>query len=822
MSNHGFFIFFTMSVFALLFSVSARASVITVCPSGCNLTTIQDAINNATSWDEVRLIDTTEYNENVIVNKSVILTSNASFPTIWSDSNAATITITVGNVTISNLKIKYNGTTYFPLTAINASSVQNISILANNVSTTGLYSTAIALVATNQSIVSNNTISASGGSSNNNYGVLLWNTTQDVVQFNHLTTDGDFGNYGIYLVNAINNTIQNNEISTSGTGYDNSGIYLANVSTLNTLQSNNISTNGTYDNLGIVVFLSNNNTVDQNIISTNGSSGINVGITIYSVGNIITNNKISTNGNGNNNFGISANTNVSFIVGNNITTSGGNSNFGIDLPISSSLNILTNNIISTSGGINNHGINFYSAPNNVFKSIKISTGGNQSYGVLLAIDSNNNQFNNTNITTSGNLSHGIFFDTSKNNTFFDSIINASEFSNQIVLNGTLSGYNNYVVNSTFNTTDINVTSPDVKTKLFNAYYLDVRVTDNNGAPLSSATVSASHTTSSLDSEDPIYGSFSTTTTSSGYIPRQILSQFVVNGTYDLSLPFSLQSYFVSASKSTCCNPSSSLVTLNSSKNITITLTAISGGGGGGGGGGSTSLNWSNVPSFIEVNQSFSNTSTLTLANTGTLSTANVSINLTGVDKSWYSIVPDFITNVSGSSSNVIIINFTIPRSGTVGDYNLTINASGSVSASKNFTLRVVPFIQASNVTNETAWAAILSANTTIIQAQQKGLNVSGAEIKLSSAIQAFNAGNFTSAKQQAEDAQTEAQNIINSAPAPNLIQIPQWVYDNLQLIIVAGATLLILVVAGIAIRRRGNKSFSELRSKLDTFKRKTY
>ena len=234
------------------------------------------------------------------------------------------------------------------------------------------------------------------------------------------------------------------------------------------------------------------------------------------------------------------------------------------------------------------------------------------------------------------------------------------------------------------------------------------------------------------------------------------------------------------------------------------------------------LSWPNVPSVIEANQSSTNLTTFTLVNNGTTSTSNVSINLTGLDSSWYNITPNFISNVSGSSNNKINVTFNIPTSASLGDYNLTINASGSITASKNFTLRVVPYVQQSTETNATAWAAIQSANATIIQAQQKGLNVSSAVSKFNSALDAYNSGNFTLAKQQAVDAQTDAQNVINAAPAPNPFQIPQWVYDNFQLILIAGVGILVLAIAAVAVKKRGHKNFSDLRNKLDTFKRTTY
>ncbi len=60
----------------LIFLSPVEAAIIEVC-STCSQTTVQGGINLASNGDEVRITDSREYNETVIVNRSVNLSSNA-------------------------------------------------------------------------------------------------------------------------------------------------------------------------------------------------------------------------------------------------------------------------------------------------------------------------------------------------------------------------------------------------------------------------------------------------------------------------------------------------------------------------------------------------------------------------------------------------------------------------------------------------------------------------------------------------------------------------------------------------------------------------
>ena len=153
-------IIFPIICFLIIIS-SAKASVYSVCSSGCNFNSIQAAINGVSNGDEVRITDSREYNETLNIDKSIILAGYLGacyasciptiFPTVFFAGNSSTINITADNVAISNLKIKYNGTnsSRFP---IEVRSRNNITITNNIILNFGTFNDAgIYFSATNSS-----------------------------------------------------------------------------------------------------------------------------------------------------------------------------------------------------------------------------------------------------------------------------------------------------------------------------------------------------------------------------------------------------------------------------------------------------------------------------------------------------------------------------------------------------------------------------------------------------------------------------------------------------------------------------------------------
>ncbi|HOS83245.1 MAG TPA: hypothetical protein PK445_11025, partial [Methanolinea sp.] len=64
------FIFPVAIVMTMLLVMPAMAETWTVCPSGCNFTTIQEAINAASEGDTI-LVMAGEYHEHIVVNKTL-------------------------------------------------------------------------------------------------------------------------------------------------------------------------------------------------------------------------------------------------------------------------------------------------------------------------------------------------------------------------------------------------------------------------------------------------------------------------------------------------------------------------------------------------------------------------------------------------------------------------------------------------------------------------------------------------------------------------------------------------------------------------------
>ena len=502
--------------------------------NGC-YETVQEAINSASGYQTVLIINSTEYNESIVVNRTgLTLTSNTSiFPTIFSDSPNlvpfnATVNITkaIHNVTITKLAIKYNGTAPFTQ-AIASRSVNNITIR---------------------------------------------NLTAETLR-------GTRDNYGIYFFNVTNSTIDNVTVITNGTGPNDNGIYLFSFSLRNNVTRSVITTNGTSGGNGIVLSSSSNfNNISSNSIQTSGSLGQNMGIQILiASGNTVVSNSIRTAGTGNNHgVFLQSGSSSNNIESNIISTSGSlNGNMGISLSPGSSNNVV-GNIINTYGPSLNHGIILQSGSNsNTFISNSIYANGtsSQNMGIRVDLGSNNNYFLSNNITTNTSVSpsnYGIYISVSENNTFVDSFINAA-FSYDVFLNGSHETKNNYFVNVSFNKSDINATAASVRTKLFVQYRADVYVVDGNGNQLSSATVFGND--SSVPNDENPTSNFSVLTNSSGQIAMQILTEFLANGTYQNGNYIYFTNYTINASK-TGYAQNSTKINLTESRNITLTLTAI--------------------------------------------------------------------------------------------------------------------------------------------------------------------------------------------------------------------------------------------------------
>ena len=223
--------FFLMAFLTSLVLISfTSASTIYVDDSGAgDYLKIQDAINNANQSDTIYVYSGT-YNENIILNKTVVLTGENRANTIINgvSSNKHAIEIIVNGVDISGFTIKNNA----------GLSTHKACIFFNSVSSCN---------------ISNNIVK------NGENGIYLVGSSGSSINGN--TVEDNNAN-GIHLSASSENTISGNVIKNN----DGLGIYFYASSSSNTVSQNSISGNHLY---GIRLVSSNGNTFHHNTFSEN-------------------------------------------------------------------------------------------------------------------------------------------------------------------------------------------------------------------------------------------------------------------------------------------------------------------------------------------------------------------------------------------------------------------------------------------------------------------------------------------------------------------------------------------------------------------------
>ncbi|RZB30841.1 MAG: hypothetical protein AEth_00795 [Candidatus Argoarchaeum ethanivorans] len=359
-----------ISVFALLFAVLAVISI------GCasadtiyvpdNHTTIQQAVNNASSGDIIIVRDGT-HNENVDVNKSylTIRSENGSVNCIVNaaDSGDHVFNVTANYVNITGFTVE--NATGTDKAGIYLNSTQHCNISANNVMNNyfGIY-----LYSS-----SNNTLTDNNASSNNDYGIYLESSSSNTLINNTANSNTQ---HGILLYSSSNNNLTSNTVN-SNTQH---GISLESSSN-NTLTSNTANSNTQH---GICLwYSSNNNTLTENTANSNGC-----GIYLYSSSN---NNTLTSNNASSNNYGIRLDSsNYNNLLSNNAY----NNSYGI-YPWSSSNNNLTENTANS----NHYGVYLRSSSNNSISCNLVYN--NTEAGFYLIDGSTGNTIERNNIVENG-------------------------------------------------------------------------------------------------------------------------------------------------------------------------------------------------------------------------------------------------------------------------------------------------------------------------------------------------------------------------------------------------------------------------------------
>jgi len=301
----------------VLFALAAQnvsAATLTVDDDGeAEYTTIQEAIDNATEGDTIRVWEGIYY-ENVLVNETMSLVGNGSEETtIDGGGNDDVVKISADWVNISGFMVTGSGDD----SGIMVESDNN-NIFENNCSNNyfGIHlsyssnciitnntcendSTGITLFRSSFCVMTNNTCS-----SNNHYGISLQSSSYCTIENNTCSSNGN----GILFRSSDHNTITNNSANSNSCG-----IFFLDGNIYNTISNNTFD----WNNLGIFCFFSSENNFFNNSFSNN----VNVGINITGSRNInLINNTCMTNGED----GIVLSSSPAVVIENNIVSNNRN------------------------------------------------------------------------------------------------------------------------------------------------------------------------------------------------------------------------------------------------------------------------------------------------------------------------------------------------------------------------------------------------------------------------------------------------------------------------------------------------------------------
>ena len=195
---------------AVFLPQSSNAKVIHVNSlGGGDYTSIQDAIDAANNSDTI-YVHSGMYEENIIINKSIILQGEGSDSTEIHGSNSHTVKILASNVSIRGFTVENTGVSS-SFSGVFLSSVSNCYIKEMVVREAG---NGVYLVNSNSNILMGNYIYSS------NIGIYLSNSDGNIIQENDIKNNNA---YGIYITSTSNgNTLHLNDFSDNnlGNAYD--------------------------------------------------------------------------------------------------------------------------------------------------------------------------------------------------------------------------------------------------------------------------------------------------------------------------------------------------------------------------------------------------------------------------------------------------------------------------------------------------------------------------------------------------------------------------------------------------------------------------
>ena len=241
-------------LFLLLFCGTASATTYTVGASGCDYTTIQAAVNAASSYDTIYVYNGS-YTENVDISTAHLTLQGEGRDVVTvtaANSGDHVFEVTADYVNISGFTA--TGTTVGWKAGIYLISSDHCNVFDNNASNNdhGIYMR-----------YSNNAVLTNNDALNSNRGIHLYYSSSNTLTSNTASNKW----YGICMDGSSDNTLTNNTANSNGER----GIFLRASSNNNTLTNNTANSNTWY---GIYIDGSSDNTLTNNTANSNNWCGI--------------------------------------------------------------------------------------------------------------------------------------------------------------------------------------------------------------------------------------------------------------------------------------------------------------------------------------------------------------------------------------------------------------------------------------------------------------------------------------------------------------------------------------------------------------------
>ncbi len=217
------------------------------------------------------------------------------------------------------------------------------------------------------------------------------------------------------------------------------------------------------------------------------------------------------------------------------------------------------------------------------------------------------------------------------------------------------------------------------------------------------------------------------------------------------------------------------------------------------------INITSVPGALEVIQGNSTSGNVTIKNIGNATLANITLSVSGIESSWYSVLPTKVTSLIVGNSSTFSIAFSIPQAAGVKSYTVvfTVAAPGVSSKSASIALKILPSantIAQINQTFENYTSLYTAAEKNVTDLEKTNVNtedlgnlksiLNDIKNKLIQANESIAKGDYFTAQQ----AMDEANNLINTLNE----KIGQVRYQT-PAVVPGGDNTIIFIIAGVVI-----------------------